>query len=175
MATAKANKSPAQQAQTPATATQPKKDTPKMATASQSYADLQKHLEELQKEADKTRALLEGKKTEEIKVLVDACAKKLQAAGLDIGEAVEYLATYAPQRRKSRLSQTTGGAPRKERADKGVPPPPKYKGPKGELWSGRGQPPKWMKPELAKGKKKEDFLMTKDQQIEAEISAQLNN
>jgi DNA-binding protein H-NS len=39
------------------------------------------------------------------------------------------------------------------------PQPPKYRGPNGELWSGKGPAPKWMKPLLAKGKKKEDFLI----------------
>jgi DNA-binding protein H-NS len=56
------------------------------------------------------------------------------------------------------------GAPRRgraPRADKGATAAPKYKGPHGELWSGRGQPPKWMKPLLASGKKKEDFLISK--------------
>jgi DNA-binding protein H-NS len=39
------------------------------------------------------------------------------------------------------------------------PQPPKYRGPNGELWSGKGLAPKWMKPLLAKGKTKDDFLI----------------
>ncbi len=37
--------------------------------------------------------------------------------------------------------------------------PVKYRGPCGEEWSGRGPAPRWMKPLLAKGKTKEDFLI----------------
>jgi len=37
--------------------------------------------------------------------------------------------------------------------------PAKYRGPNGEEWSGRGPSPRWMKPYLAKGKTKEDFLI----------------
>ena len=35
----------------------------------------------------------------------------------------------------------------------------KYRGPKGESWSGRGLAPKWLKAELEHGKKKSDFLI----------------
>jgi DNA-binding protein H-NS len=38
--------------------------------------------------------------------------------------------------------------------------PAKYRGPNGEEWSGRGPSPRWMKPFLAKGKTKQDFLIT---------------
>ncbi len=37
--------------------------------------------------------------------------------------------------------------------------PAKYRGPGGEEWSGRGPAPRWMKPYLAKGKTKQDFLI----------------
>jgi DNA-binding protein H-NS len=37
--------------------------------------------------------------------------------------------------------------------------PPKYRGPNGEEWSGKGPSPRWMKPYLAKGKTKQDFLI----------------
>ena len=35
--------------------------------------------------------------------------------------------------------------------------PPKYRGPSGELWSGRGKIPKWLQRELANGAKIEAF------------------
>jgi DNA-binding protein H-NS len=37
--------------------------------------------------------------------------------------------------------------------------PARYRGPNGEEWSGRGPAPRWMKPFLAKGKTKADFLI----------------
>ena len=36
--------------------------------------------------------------------------------------------------------------------------PVKYRGPHGETWSGRGKLPNWLKLEIAKGAKREDFL-----------------
>ncbi|MCB4825351.1 H-NS histone family protein [Roseicella aerolata] len=36
---------------------------------------------------------------------------------------------------------------------------PKYKGPDGELWSGRGRMPKWLQVAQAEGKSKDDFLI----------------
>ena len=36
---------------------------------------------------------------------------------------------------------------------------PKYRGPSGETWSGRGAKPRWMVPLLKKGKKLESFLI----------------
>ena len=41
--------------------------------------------------------------------------------------------------------------------------PPKYRGPNGEEWSGRGPSPAWMKPFLAKGKTKADFLIERQE------------
>jgi DNA-binding protein H-NS len=37
---------------------------------------------------------------------------------------------------------------------------PKYKGPGGELWSGRGRTPRWMQAAQAEGKAKDDFLIS---------------
>ena len=50
-------------------------------------------------------------------------------------------------------------SPRRQTKHVRGPQPARYQGPNGELWSGRGPAPKWMKPLLAKGKKKEDFLI----------------
>jgi DNA-binding protein H-NS len=36
---------------------------------------------------------------------------------------------------------------------------PKYRGPKGELWSGRGLPPRWLADLEAAGKKRESYLI----------------
>ncbi|MGG5823053.1 H-NS family nucleoid-associated regulatory protein [Falsiroseomonas sp. HW251] len=36
---------------------------------------------------------------------------------------------------------------------------PKYKGPDGELWSGRGRMPRWLQTAQAEGKSKDDFLI----------------
>lgn len=38
---------------------------------------------------------------------------------------------------------------------------PKYRGPGGELWAGRGAMPRWMQAAVKGGAKKEDFLIAK--------------
>jgi DNA-binding protein H-NS len=40
---------------------------------------------------------------------------------------------------------------------KGTKVAPKYRGPSGELWSGRGQRPRWLAPLLRQGKKLDAF------------------
>ncbi|HKQ82312.1 MAG TPA: H-NS histone family protein [Steroidobacteraceae bacterium] len=37
--------------------------------------------------------------------------------------------------------------------------PPRFKGPKGEMWSGRGITPVWLREAMAQGKKRDDFLI----------------
>jgi DNA-binding protein H-NS len=44
---------------------------------------------------------------------------------------------------------------------KGRKVPPKYRGPNGETWAGRGAKPGWMVEQLKAGKKPEDFLIAK--------------
>jgi DNA-binding protein H-NS len=41
---------------------------------------------------------------------------------------------------------------------------PKYRGPKGETWAGRGARPRWLVASIKEGKKLEDFLMEKSAQ-----------
>jgi DNA-binding protein H-NS len=38
---------------------------------------------------------------------------------------------------------------------------PKYRGPGGETWAGRGAMPRWMAAAIKEGKKREDFLIDK--------------
>jgi DNA-binding protein H-NS len=44
---------------------------------------------------------------------------------------------------------------------KGTKVAPKYKGPDGELWAGRGAKPRWLVAAIKEGKKAEDFLIEK--------------
>jgi DNA-binding protein H-NS len=39
--------------------------------------------------------------------------------------------------------------------------PPKYRGPGGETWAGRGATPRWMAAAIKEGKKRDDFLIDK--------------
>ena len=44
---------------------------------------------------------------------------------------------------------------------KGRKVPPKYRGPKGETWAGRGARPRWLVAAIKEGKKLNDFLIDK--------------
>ena len=44
---------------------------------------------------------------------------------------------------------------------KGTKVPPKYRGPSGETWSGRGARPRWLVAAIKGGKKLDDFLIDK--------------
>lgn len=48
---------------------------------------------------------------------------------------------------------------RRQRSDKGVKLKPKYVGPNGEIYTGRGPTPKWLKSLERKGEKREKFLV----------------
>jgi DNA-binding protein H-NS len=44
---------------------------------------------------------------------------------------------------------------------KGMKVPPKYRGPSGETWAGRGAKPRWLVAAIKGGKKLDDFLIDK--------------
>ena len=44
---------------------------------------------------------------------------------------------------------------------KGMKVPPKYRGPSGETWAGRGARPVWLVAAIKRGKKLDDFLIDK--------------
>ena len=44
---------------------------------------------------------------------------------------------------------------------KGVKVPPKYRGPDGELWAGRGARPRWLEALIKDGRKPDEFLIAK--------------
>ena len=71
---------------------------------------------------------------------------------------------------QSQLARLTGAAPKRGRPKsktakrgtrKGSKVAPKYRGPGGVTWSGRGLKPRWLTAELKKGKKLESFAIKK--------------
>ena len=52
-----------------------------------------------------------------------------------------------------------GSGSRRQRSDKGVKLKPKYVGPNGEIYTGRGPTPKWLKTLERKGEKRDKFLV----------------
>jgi DNA-binding protein H-NS len=85
---------------------------------------------------------------------------------MDLRERVDE----ALHKRRAELEQqlermaVVGGARvvrRGRSALKGRKVPPKYRGPKGETWAGRGAKPRWLVAAIKGGKKPDDFLIDK--------------
>jgi DNA-binding protein H-NS len=74
-------------------------------------------------------------------------AKSLRDTLASLGGDVADMGRKMVRSRKSKLS--------------GVKVAPKYRGPKGELWAGRGAQPVWLRDALKSGKKAERFLIDK--------------
>jgi DNA-binding protein H-NS len=110
--------------------------------------ELQSEILKLQKQADEIRS------KEFDKTVADILAK-MQAFGITVKDL------QGPRTKKSKV-----GRPAKVKLDKPagakkskIPVAAKYKGPEGQLWSGRGLAPKWMKTLVEAGATKESFLI----------------
>jgi DNA-binding protein H-NS len=79
---------------------------------------------------------------------MEALRVKVSESAQSLGVTIEELFGFQTAVRAKRVTKHVRGKQ-----------PAKYRGPGGEEWSGKGPAPKWMKPLLAKGKKKEDFLI----------------
>src|SRR4029453_13889951 len=64
-------------------------------------------------------------------------------------------------RRGAESGASTRGAWGRRSAMKGRKVPPKYRGPDGETWAGRGARPRWLAALLQQGRKIEDFAIDK--------------
>jgi len=109
----------------------------------QSYEQIQKRIESLQKEAEQLRK-------KEVAGVIERIKKAIDAYGLtaaDLGLA----ATRAP---KAAPKAKPGRKPAKKAAGKVAI---KYKDADGNTWTGRGLQPRWLKAALAAGKKLDDF------------------
>jgi len=98
-------------------------------------------LQEIKREID---AEIESRKAHEIEALRIKVTESAQSLGVSI-EELFGLSTSPRAKRETRHARGKQ--------------PAKYRGPGGEEWSGRGPAPRWMKPLLAKGKTKADFLI----------------
>jgi DNA-binding protein H-NS len=72
--------------------------------------------------------------------------QKLKALAVSEGYSLDEL-----------LGKGPGG--RRQRSDKGVKLRPKYMGPNGETYTGRGPTPKWLRTLERRGEKREKFLV----------------
>jgi len=108
-----------------------------------SYAELRKLLEQ-------TEAALAEKRVEEMKVLADGYAKKLQMGGFSISEGIDALKPYLPSK-AAKLSSPDG----KTREAKYANPEDAT-----QTWVGVGKPPKWFRDSLASGRTREEMKLS---------------
>ncbi len=109
--------------------------------------EIQGQIEKLQKQASDIR-------TREFDKTVQEILAKMQAFGITLKDL---------QPRKGRKG--SGAAPAKQGAGKakkksaGSVVAPKYRGPNGETWTGRGLMPRWLSALVAQGQTKESFAI----------------
>ena len=93
-----------------------------------------------------------------------ALEKKVSAARADLQERMAALSAIVGadvvKPVKAAVRKVRGGA-RKAHPMKGHKVAPKYRGPAGELWTGRGRAPRWLAELEKKGKKRDQFLIAK--------------
>lgn len=117
-----------------------------------SFAEIQQRIKDMDAERAELEVALQAKRGEEIKVLADAYAKKLQAGGFSISEGIKALAPY-----DTATAKRSGTAPRSPRE---VETGTTYKNPKtGETWKAgaKGRVVGWLQAEIDAGKRAASF------------------
>lgn len=114
--------------------------------------DIQNQIEKLQKQASDI-------KTREFDKTVREIRAKMQAFGITLQD---LQASKKRSKTKAKTVKAGGVAKAKPKrakagAKKTVTVAAKYRGPKGETWSGRGLTPRWLAALVAQGRKKEEF------------------
>lgn len=118
--------------------------------------DINLQIEKLQKQADEIRSKEYSKTVQEIVSKMTVYGITLQ----DIKKALEG----NDARKGTKVKKATGdtrGTARSKLAGSKVEP--KYRGPNGETWTGRGVMPRWMTDLVNTGRTKEEFEITKPQ------------
>jgi DNA-binding protein H-NS len=116
--------------------------------------DIQSQIEKLQKQASDI-------KTREFDKTVQEIRAKMQAFGI----TAKDLQTGKPRGGKGKTTGKTAGKTaatggrRKASPQSGQVVAPKYRGPNGETWTGRGLAPRWLATLIASGQPKEDFAI----------------
>lgn len=114
--------------------------------------DIQNQIQKLQKQASEIKSREFDKTVQDIRA-------KMEAFGI----TVKDLQAAAPGGRKGRgkakvtvQSKATSSSKKKT----GAVVAAKFRGPNGEVWSGRGLTPRWLSALVAQGKTKEEFAIT---------------
>lgn len=118
--------------------------------------EIQSQIDRLQKQASEIR-------TREFDKTVQEILAKMNAFGISIKDLQGKRAagkgkTDAGKRKKvTRLAGSAAGKGKSTRA--GTVVAPKYRGPNGQTWSGRGLMPRWLAALVAQGQSRDQFLI----------------
>lgn len=121
------------------------------------YGELQNQIEELKRQAALAHKKELGSALREIKKKIAEFG--LTAADLGLAPPVAPKRAVKPPAKSS--SAKSGPFSKKRRATAGVKVAPKYRGPAGELWTGRGRQPTWVAEAIAAGRTMDDLLITR--------------
>jgi DNA-binding protein H-NS len=113
--------------------------------------DIQSQIQKLQKQAGEIKAREFDKTVQEI-------LAKMQAFGITLKDLQGGKGRGSKAKAAKNAGKTkSAGAAAKKQSKSAVAP--KYRGPNGETWSGRGLTPRWLATLVAQGRKKEDFAI----------------
>ncbi len=112
--------------------------------------EIQSKIVELQKQASEIKAREFDKTVQEILV-------KMQAFGITLKDLHPGKVRGAKTRSKAVVSSSAEGRKPKKKSTSAVLA--KYRGPNGEVWSGRGLTPRWLAALVAQGKTREEFAI----------------
>ena len=115
--------------------------------------DIQSQIEKLQKQASDIKTREFGKTVQEI-------LAKMHAFGITVKDLQPGQRRGAKGKLSVKAAKAATTGKRKPVAGKsGQVVAAKYRGPNGEVWSGRGLPPRWLATLIATGRTKEDFAI----------------
>lgn len=115
------------------------------------------NLIEIQIEIEKLQKQAEDIKAREFDRTVRDIRAKMAAFSISIKD-IQVKKLAKPLNEKSRKAVGSRRSPSKTL---GTKVPPKYRGPMGEVWTGRGVMPRWLSALLAEGRAKEEFLISR--------------
>ena len=116
-----------------------------------SYSDLVTQIEELKKQAEKTRK-------EEFSSIVKTIKKQIADYGITAADlGLSSKPTASKRGRKKAAGAKPGRKPRAKSASKGAKVAPKYRDESGNTWTGRGKMPKWLASAVAQGRSVDSF------------------
>lgn len=114
--------------------------------AKMSYSDLVALRAKLEQE-------IEAKRDEELKILADGYARKLQAAGFSVEEGIKALLPHTEAKRRGGVGPSASAATPSSTARVLYRDPANPE----NTWSGRGQPARWLAQYVAAGRQREEF------------------